>query len=152
MHDIDLLDTIKSLIVKEQLGTQEEISQRLNQNGIETNQATISRILKKLGAIKTVDEQGRRCYRLPHELAPPPTTRSLTSLIIDISANESMIVIRTNPGSASLIARNVDFHRERLKILGTVAGDDTLFIAPKSTREIKKIQNDIRNFLLNYTD
>ncbi len=73
-------------------------------------------------------------------------------MIMDISANETLVVIRTTPGSASLIARTVDFHRERLKILGTVAGDDTLFIAPKSTREIRKIQNDIRSFLLSYSD
>ncbi len=46
MHDIDLLDAIKSLIVKEQLSTQEEISQALIEQGLQSNQATISRALK----------------------------------------------------------------------------------------------------------
>ena len=60
-------------------------------------------------------------------------------LLIDIEANESMIVLHTSPGSASLVARHLDSMRSSLDILGTIAGDDTIFIAPTSSRLIKSI-------------
>lgn len=145
-HD-RLEETLKSILLSGSIGTQEELAQELERQGYEVNQSKISRLLRKLGAVKVTNEKKQIVYALPREPAPPTSKNILSQLIINISMNESMIVIHTNPGSASLIGRLLDHNREDLRILGTVAGDDTLFIAPKTTREIAKTLQALKSFL-----
>jgi transcriptional regulator of arginine metabolism len=132
-----LIDTIKSLLLEGVVGTQAEIQQALQQQGFDINQSKVSRILRKLGAVKMTNERGESTYGLQHGLMPPSTDSSLARLIIDVVANETLIVIHTNPGSASLVARLLDHQAQDLGILGTVAGDDTLFVVPKLNRDIE---------------
>lgn len=134
----DLIDAIKDLLLEGVVGTQEEIIHALQQKGFQVNQSKISRLLRKVGAVKTSNEKGESLYSLQRELTLPSADSSLACLIIDIVFNETLIVIHTNPGSASLIARLLDHQAQSLKILGTVAGDDTLLVVPKSTKEITK--------------
>ncbi len=128
-------------------GTQDEIKMELEQQGYIVNQSKISRLLRKMGAIKITNEKNQIIYSLPHEPAPTNTKTVLSHLIISITTNEVLIVISTNPGSASLIARLLDHHRDELKILGTVAGDDTLFIAPTSTKHLQDTLNLVKAFI-----
>lgn len=122
---------IRHLIEEESIPTQHVLIEKLQRLGHDTNQSKVSRILRKLTVIKTKGPHGKMIYTLPKE--PPPTlsqNNELGHLLLKITANESMIVIHTSPGSASLIARSLDFHHKSLHILGTIAGDDTIFIAP----------------------
>jgi transcriptional regulator of arginine metabolism len=100
-----------------------------------------------VGAVKSLNEFGEVVYRLPKEPAPPHSASILYSLIIDIKANEQLIVIHCHPGSASLVARLLDHHMEKAQIIGTVAGDDTILVIPKSTQMIEKSLNAIRQVL-----
>ncbi len=102
--------------------------------GYEATQSTVSRLLRKLGAVRAVESDGQIVYKLS-EYSPPPSTSSLVELVLDIKSNGSIIVIRTSPGSASLVARHLDHHRPD-GILGTLAGDDTIFVAPASVTKI----------------
>jgi transcriptional regulator of arginine metabolism len=123
--------SLRRLLAAGQNSTQEELADELRRQGFDITQSTISRDLRKIGAIKTVDPSGKTIYKLSSErpLQAPLGSSSLKHLLIDIQHNGSMIVIHTAAGSASLIAA----HFDRIKIggiLGTIAGDDTVFVAP----------------------
>lgn len=146
-----LIEDLRSVLLSNTVGTQEEIKLALEEMGHEINQSKISRLLRRLGAIKTTNERRQIVYTLPLEPAPPASKSILSELITSIHKNESIIVIHTNPGSASLIGRLLDHHRDQLMILGTVAGDDTIFIAPLSVKNITKTRKLIQSFLAQTT-
>ncbi len=142
-----MVDAVKNLLLSNQVSTQDEIKSALEQQGYAVNQSKISRLLRKLGAIKVHNEQQQIIYSLPKDPAPPSAKNVLSHLIVNIDRNETLIVVRTNPGSASLIARLLDHHGQELNILGTVAGDDTIFITPTSIKQIQQILLQIKVFL-----
>lgn len=131
------LEALRKLLDQGTLSTQDELAEKLAKLDYQVTQSTISRDLRKLGAVKALDPDGRTVYRLPEEFAAPVTTTSLKDLITGLAHNGSTIVIHTTPGSASLVARHLDRVRPG-GILGTIAGDDTIFIAPASTSAIRQ--------------
>lgn len=135
---------LRNLLSEGVAGSQEELRQRLeDEMGVEVTQSTVSRCLKKLAAIKTVNAEGDTVYQLRDAVAPPAVESSLSDLVLDVASNDTLIVIRTSPGSASLIARHLD-HRKPEGILGTIAGDDTIFVAPASARATRKTVEEIK--------
>jgi transcriptional regulator of arginine metabolism len=131
------LDALKRLLGQGKLSTQDELREELEQQRYKVTQSTISRDLRRLGAVKAIEPDGRTTYRLPEDVpAPVVATTSLRDHITDIRSNGSIIVIRTSPGSASLVARHLD-HIRPGGILGTIAGDDTIFVAPAKASEIR---------------
>ncbi len=143
----NLTNDLRTLLLEGKVTTQEDICAALEEQGHVVNQSKISRLIHKLNAIKSKNEQGQIVYRLPHEPAPPTTTSQLASLVMEALANETTIIVKTSPGAAQLVARMLDYHKERMQILGTIAGDDTIFIAPKSIRRIDQTLEDIRELL-----
>lgn len=132
------LEALRKLLEQGTLSTQDELRDKLERLDFAVTQSTVSRDLRKLGAIKATDPNGRTVYRLPDETsAPVATTASLRDLVIDIRTNGSIIAIRTTPGSASLVARQIDYSLPK-EILGTLAGDDTIFVAPASLKTIRQ--------------
>lgn len=109
------------------------------------NQSKVSRLLRKINAVKSTNDKGEMIYRLPHDLIPPSVNTSISDLVIDIVANEVLIIIKTSPGSASLIAKIID--TKKCLTIGTIAGDDTIFVAPQSVQKIKETFSLICNFL-----
>jgi len=77
-------------------------------------------------------------YCLPAELGMPTAKSPLKQLVIDIEHNDVMIIVRTSPGAAQLIARLLDSLSKSDGVLGTIAGDDTIFIAPTNVTKIKE--------------
>ena len=146
------LQTLRRLLENEEAGTQDEIRTALEDLDFEVNQSTISRDLKKLGAVKMIDASGRTVYRLAANIAEeqlaqrPPT--GLSDMVLRVLSNGSLIVVNTTPGSASLVARFLDQFRED-GILGTIAGDDTIFVAPENSKSIDKLLKRISKSLLN---
>ncbi|QBR84931.1 ArgR family transcriptional regulator [Legionella israelensis] len=140
-----LSQDLKILLLKGGATTQESLCQALTSKGHQVNQSKISRLLRKLNAIKSKNEKGEMVYRLPHDSAPPPIYTPLSELILDILANETTIIIKCSPGSAQLIARFLDY--QQCKILGTIAGDDSIFIAPQSVEDIEETLLLIKHFL-----
>ena len=140
----DRFDILHKLLESGKSSTQEELREVLEQKGFDVNQSTISRDLKKLNAIKGTDSRGRTVYRLSENSAETSfVSQSVPDLITNISHNDSMIVIHTSPGSASLVARHLDMNRPA-DILGTIAGDDTIFVAPSKDFSIKQTIAAIR--------
>jgi transcriptional regulator of arginine metabolism len=124
---------IADLIRAEPLGSQEEVTARLAAIGFPVTQATVSRDLEQIGAIK-VKRRGALSYALPDQLgsdkdrAAARLQRIFAEWVISIEAAGNLLVIRTPPGSAHLVGLALD--QARLDdVAGTICGDDTLFVA-----------------------
>jgi transcriptional regulator of arginine metabolism len=135
-------EAIRRIIRTHAVSTQEELGQLLAREGFDATQATLSRDLAQLGAMRVSLPEGGTVYGL--EDAPPPSGEArlleLAEMIVSMDDNEMLVVIRTRPGSAPLVASTID--QARLpETLGTIAGDDTIFVAPsrgKSPRTLSK--------------
>ncbi len=143
----DLIEDLRRLLIEGIATSQEELCAALESHGHPINQSKISRLLRKIGAVKSKNEHGQIVYHLPFEPAPPTTSSQLSSLVIDVASNESMIVVYTLPGSAQLIARILDYHKKKIQILATIAGDDAIFVAPESIKTIRHTVKEIRQLL-----
>lgn len=136
------MEALKMLISSQELGSQEEVLQALAKEGYTVTQATLSRDLKQLKVAKAASTNGRYVYVLPNEtmykrVPNPRSAREMlmTSGFTSINFSGNMIVIKTRPGYASSIAYNID-NSDIPQILGTIAGDDTIFLVKKEgTRE-----------------
>ncbi|MGD0665734.1 MAG: arginine repressor [Rhabdochlamydiaceae bacterium] len=142
-----LTDALRTLLMGRKASTQEDICSVLEKQGYEINQSKASRLLRKIGAIKVINSRGQTVYSLPREPAPPSMNTPLRGLILDIVSNETLVVIYTSPGSASMVARVLDYNQITTEILGTIAGDDTIFVAPKSIKDIHKLTEEIKGLL-----
>jgi transcriptional regulator of arginine metabolism len=142
----DRLQVLRELLEREEASTQEELREELERRDFEVNQSTISRDLRRLGAIKQTDADGETTYRLPSDPHPGGLVSGLKNLIRGVHHNGAMIVILTDAGAASLIARQVDALRSD-DILGTIAGDDAIFVAPVSVKKIEKLTKEIAEAL-----
>lgn len=114
------------------VASQEEVTERLAALGFAVTQATVSRDLEQLGAVK-VKRGGVLSYALPDQMAESDWSaerleRILREWVLSVEAAGTMLVLRTPPASAHLVASAID-HARPAEIAGTVAGDDTLFIA-----------------------
>lgn len=143
----NLIEALRQLLMEREATTQEEICLSLEREGYPINQSKVSRLLRKIGATKITNTQNQTVYSLPREPPPPSALTPLKDLVLDISFNETMIVISTSPGSASMVARVLDYYQLTSEILGTLAGDDTVFVAPKSIKNIPQLVKNIKALL-----
>jgi len=107
--------------------TQDEIVKRLAAEGFAATQATVSRDLDDIGAVRR-HENGHIVYALPDRNGPPVGfgQRVFGELVRDVASSGNLVVIRTFPGMASTVAAVLD-SSSIAGILGTIAGDDTVF-------------------------
>ncbi len=123
---------IADLIRAEPLGSQEEVTARLGAIGFPVTQATVSRDLDQIGAVK-VKRGGALAYALPDQLggndwAAARLQRILAEWVLSIEATGNLLVIKTPPGSAHLVGLALD-QAKLDEVAGTICGDDTLFVA-----------------------
>ncbi|HKS29276.1 MAG TPA: hypothetical protein VJS44_15715 [Pyrinomonadaceae bacterium] len=124
---------ILSLISAKRIGTQEELKAHLERSGVPATQSSVSRDLLELGIVK---HNGH--YTVPKAQAGA-AARGLLELL---TAGDALVIARTEPGMASAVAVEIDRARVE-EIVGTLAGEDTVFIAVTERRAqrpaIKKI-------------
>lgn len=138
-----LSEAFKSLLREEKFSSQSEIVTALQEMGFtHINQSKVSRMLSKFGAVRTRNPKMEMVYQLP-ELSVPTTSSPLKNLVIDIDHNDVLIVIHTSPGAAQLIARLLDSIGKAEGILGTIAGDDTIFVMPTRDTAIYQLIDNI---------
>ena len=146
-----LVKAFKSLLKEENFGSQGEIVDALKDQGFDNiSQSKVSRMLSKFGAVRTRNAKQEMVYCLPAELGIPTAGSPLKNLVLDVDHNQAMIVVRTSPGAAQLIARLLDSIGKPEGILGTIAGDDTIFITPSNIQEINKTLMTVKS-LFNFT-
>lgn len=139
-----LKEVIRGLIGDGFTGTQSDISKQLRSKGFKVTQSTVSRTLNEMGVTKELSG-GKQIYKLGEK--PRSHYRgSLSDLVVSIATNDSLIVIKTNPGSAMFIAGFID-HECKTTVLGTVAGDDTIFVAPQNTSKLSAVVKEIESTL-----
>ena len=116
---------------EQRVGSQEELVARLGLAGIAATQATVSRDLDELGAVK-VRRDGAIRYLLPDQIEPGHAAAKLDRLlaewVTEVVPAGNLVVLKTPPGSANLVANALDSAGIE-GIAGTIAGDDTIFIA-----------------------
>lgn len=118
-----------------ELSSQEEVLRALEAEGFQLTQATLSRDLKQLKVAKAASMNGKYVYVLPNETMYKRVTtpRKATEMLqrsgyISVNISGQLAIVKTRPGYASAIAYDIDTSDSDY-ILGTIAGDDTIFVA-----------------------
>lgn len=110
-------------------------------------QATLSRDLRDLGLIKVTDAAGESSYApQPERSSPPGLDRLLPSLVRSADGVGALLVLRTSPGAAGLVAASLDqagWH----ELLGTIAGDDTVLVIARGPRDRELVMERVRELL-----
>ncbi|MDP1879398.1 MAG: hypothetical protein Q8K60_00495 [Parachlamydiaceae bacterium] len=128
-------NAIKELLTKIAISDQNQLVVLLKENyKIETNQAVVSRDLRKLGVVKKMIN-GVLTYEMPDI---DVSTEIVRLALIDILHNESMIVIKTHPGLAAFVGDCIDECAD-LEVLGCISGENVVFVTPQSIKNIHKI-------------
>lgn len=129
---------IVRLIGSEEVASQPELRGLLARHGVEATQATISRDLEELGAVKVRSVGGETRYAIPEyepaRIAPTDQLRRvLGEWVAEVSVSGNIVVLRTPPGCAHVVASALD-RSANPGLLGTVAGDDTILcVAAEAT-------------------
>ncbi|MBB3185882.1 arginine repressor [Microbacter margulisiae] len=138
------LDKIKEIIVSFTIGSQEELLNVLQSSGFDVTQATLSRDLKQLKVSKVPTANGYR-YSLSSKVidygrskAMPSKTSVSQGGILSVAFSGTLAIIKTHPGYASALAWSIDNYADE-RILGTIAGDDTIFLAINEKNSRKEI-------------
>ena len=123
---------ISRLLAEQAIVNQARLVELLADAGFDATQATVSRDLDELGAVKVRVSGGESVYaipELPHERRLPDDhlRRVFSDWVVDVGVNAPMVVLRTPPGSAHVVASAID-RSGRTDVLGTVAGDDTVLL------------------------
>lgn len=142
------LTTVIKLLTQEEITSQDELLQMLLAKGYKLTQATLSRDLKLLKVAKMPDGNGSYRYVLPNAITTPEqilSTQKGTSLegFLSIEFSGNLGVIRTVPAFSHTIASNLDL-ANLSPILGTIAGNDTIFIAIKEGNTPNDVLNAIK--------
>ena len=147
-NESELIMAFKRLLRDQCYGSQGQLADALAELGFENlSQAKISRLLAKLGAVKSRNTSDQTVYILPEELVIPRSKHAIQSVVLGVKHNNMQIILKTGIGGAPLIARMLDSMGEAAGILGTLAGDDTIFIAPTDINKIDEIAHSIRKLL-----
>ena len=140
---------IKAILEQRVILTQEELTEALLQEGIKATQATVSRDIKELMLVKTPLGDGRYRYAYvpeQNQLSQNRLERTFQDCLVSIDYSLNMIVMKTLPGMAQAVAYNIDYLKWP-NVLGTVAGDDTIFILLKSADDAPSITEKFQSFL-----
>lgn len=138
-------ERIRSILAEDAVTSQSQLIEMLAASGIAATQATVSRDLEELGAVKVRVPGGATVYAIPElptdQIAPEVHLRRvLGDWLAEVERSGDLVVLRTPPGSAHVVASVLD--RSALPhLVGTVAGDDTLLaIASAGNGEELKLQ------------
>jgi len=133
-------DLILRMISERELGTQQDVVAALSDMGVEVAQATVSRDLAELGVLKV----GTRYLALPHEPGAAGI-EVLPSFALGVTPAQNLVVIHTRDGTAGAVANVLD-RVKGLKIIGTIAGQDTVMaVTPdnEAAEEVAELVADV---------
>jgi transcriptional regulator of arginine metabolism len=145
---------IAAVLGAHQVRSQTELARLLADEGLVVTQATLSRDLEEMGAAKVRHPSGGTVYALGEE-APGPVLRALADasdgrvsrlaaeLLVSVEASANLVVARTPPGGAHLLASAID-RAAMPDVLGTVAGDDTVLLVARDPRGGAKVAERLR--------
>ncbi len=141
---------IVEIIKQFDIETQEELTNKLKEKGFDVTQATVSRDIKELKLVKVPDDNGMYKYAVKQAnseirvSAKFKTILEETVLRVDVST--SIVVIKTFPGMAQAAASAID-NMNWGEIVGTIAGDDTIFVALRTTDDALLLCDKLKELL-----
>ena len=138
-------EKILEIITAENVETQEQLLAKLQELGIVSTQATISRDIKQLKLVKGMTHKGTYKYIVPEAKSvgsAPVLNSALTDSVVKIEAAENIVVVKTLPGMANAIGVCIDSLGEDC-IVGSVAGDDTMLIIVKTVELAKTLETEL---------
>ncbi|MGE5545024.1 MAG: arginine repressor [Bacillota bacterium] len=140
---------IREIVTSQRISTQEELCEALSDLGYMVTQATVSRDIKELKLVKVSSPDGYH-YALPEVPAPRASMERMRRVFLDtvqeITDSENLIVFKTIPGSAHLVASNIDAAAIP-EVVGTVAGDDTIIVVVKPKKAVPRVLERFRSLL-----
>ncbi len=143
------LELILKTIEKQEIATQEELLNALKEHGLDVTQATVSRDIKELGLVKSMGRSGKYRYSV-HKSGNNEASISFHNIIapsvlwVDYAMNT--VVIKCYSGMAQAVCAAVDT-MDFNNIVGTLAGDDTIFVLCRSEKDAVDFMNEINNFI-----
>jgi transcriptional regulator of arginine metabolism len=141
---------ILDLIAHRPVRTQQELADLLKEIGVETTQSTLSKDIKELGLIKAPDEGGGVRYCAPTQATVPHRQdlllRELLDFMTGCESAGNLLVLRTTAGNAQGVCAVIDTMKWP-EVVGTVAGDDTIFIACKMPAHAQELQDRIEGIV-----
>lgn len=141
---------IIQIIKNNDISTQEELANLLQNDKIDVTQATVSRDIKNLGLIKVPTETGGYKYAMPPERERITmlgwVRRMFRDFVVDIGISDNIMVIKTLPGTSSGLASAID-NMEWQEVLGTIAGDDTIFIVLRDKSKSDELFNRLKDLI-----
>jgi transcriptional regulator of arginine metabolism len=140
---------ILRLVNERKLGTQAELAAALREAGFDAVQTTVSRDIAQLGLVKVRDDEGRLVYALPGAADLDRLSELASALrrwAIDVLSTGNLAVVKTPPGYAQGLALAID-GASLADVAGTVAGDDTIFIAAREGVTGAELAEQLRHHL-----
>ena len=133
---------IVDLLRNEEVETQNDLRRKLKRRGIHVTQATVSRDIEELGLVKT-----RTGYRLPDAVGPIASLQPTLAIVLKEFLSETrlaanLVILKTRPGNAHSVAAALDANPWE-EVIGTIAGDDTIFVATPSSHQAEIIRKKI---------
>ena len=139
---------ILELIRENDIETQSELLQKLNESGFHVTQATVSRDIKEMRLVKVPENNG--IYKYAAETVSEEDKESHAYLfltaITSIDYAHTLVVIKTRAGMAQAVCAALD-SKSRVGVLGTIAGDDTIFVATRSDSASVGFVSDLKKLM-----
>jgi transcriptional regulator of arginine metabolism len=142
-------DAIQELLRSHEVSTQQELRDLLKERGFDVTQATLSRDLARLGARRASRPHGGTTYELSGHAdggSAEELLAGVREMVTAVQENGSLVVVTTHPGAAPAVALAIDLARLP-DSLGTIAGDDTIFLAPRQSRQARRVARRLRSLL-----
>ena len=142
------LQLLTQLLERRQYSSQEALAQALTKSGESVTQATLSRDLRNLGAVRRPGSAGRAVYELPQP-AHESLDRERQLLDLRVFVNEirqaaNLLVVLTPPGHAHAVGRSLDLH-QAAGWVGSVAGDDTILVVMESAAAARRFKRELES-------
>ncbi len=139
---------VAELLEQHSVTSQAELVELLEAAGVTATQATVSRDLEELGAIKVRGPGGEGVYAIPdlpfEQRAPDDHLRRVFGdWVVEVTASANLVVLRTPPGCAHVVGSALD-RAGLVDVVGTVAGDDTLIVVVAEERGGRAVAEDLR--------
>lgn len=144
---------IIDLITANSISTQQELQDKLSDVGFETTQATISRDIKELSLIKIVSSDGVYKYDIPSSIkdrgkSPNELLKGIfKEAVVSVNFAQNIVVIKCHVGMAQAVCAKLD-NAEFNAVVGTLAGDDTIFVVLKSEAFAIEFVGMLKNYLI----
>ena len=141
-------DKILEIIKEYEIDTQGDLAQMLRESGFNVTQATVSRDIRELGLVKVTASGGKQKYQAakPVNEQKNRLIRVLKDSVQSVDQAQNILVIKTGSGMAMAAAAALD-HLEFPEVVGSIAGDDTIMAAVRTSEETVLLMEKIRRML-----